>query len=396
MKKISFFAFVLFLILIIAVVFGISRFAATGSAVAGDYYDKQVVLYQFYGKGCPHCARLSSFLGDMESKYPNLVVVEKEIYFDDDNRELFHKMAEAFGKEIAGVPTVFIDDKVLVGFSSAIGESIEKEIQRCSVEGCNDPSEHIKTNETTEIVADSSPLEDPGKTKFKQSITLGAVVSAAAVDAINPCAFAVLIILLTTILATNNRKKALLAGLAFTLSIYISYFLMGIGLYSAIQAAKLTHWFYGAVAVLAIIVGLFNLKDFFAYGKWFVMEVPMSWRPKLKCVLGGVTSVPGAFLIGFVVSLFLLPCTSGPYIVILGLLAKAATKNYALILLLIYNLIFILPMLLITGFIYFGLTTTHKAEKWRKKKLKYLHLIAGIIILCLGIGMFIAMYLGWV
>jgi len=36
------------------------------------------------------------------------------------------------------------------------------------------------------------------------------------------------------------------------------------------------------------------------YGKWFVMEVPMSWRPKMKSLIKGVTSVPGAFFIGFV------------------------------------------------------------------------------------------------
>ena len=126
------------------------------------------------------------------------------------------------------------------------------------------------------------------------------------------------------------------------------------------------------------------------------MEVPMKWRPRLKSLIKGVTSVPGAFLIGFAVSLFLLPCTSGPYIVILGLLAKTATKNFALGLLLLYNFVFILPMLIITFAVYFGFTTTEKAEKWRQSKLKVLHLIAGIILLLLGIGMFVAVGLGMV
>ncbi len=111
----------------------------------------------------------------------------------------------------------------------------------------------------------------------------------------------------------------------------------------------------------------------------------------MKSLIKGVTSVPGAFFVGFIVSLFLLPCTSGPYIVILGLLAKAATKAYAFSLLLLYNLIFVLPMILITFAVYFGVTTTEKAEKMRQSKLKVLHLIAGIIILLLGIGMLIAL-----
>ena len=124
------------------------------------------------------------------------------------------------------------------------------------------------------------------------------------------------------------------------------------------------------------------------------MEVPLTWRPRLKALLKSVTSVPGAFLIGFAVSLFLLPCTSGPYIVILGLLAKTTTKNIAVLLLLLYNFVFILPMIVITLAIYFGFTTTEKAEEWRQRKLKVLHLIAGIILLLLGVGMFIAMWFG--
>ena len=171
---------------------------------------------------------------------------------------------------------------------------------------------------------------------------------------------------------------------------------MGLGLYSAIQASGLTHTFYTVIAILAIVVGIFNLKDYLWYGKWFVMEVPMSWRPRLKALINSVTSVPGAFFVGFAVSLFLLPCTSGPYIVILGLLAHTTTKGYALELLALYNLIFVSPMILITGAVYFGFTTTEKAEEWRTKKLKVLHLIAGLIILGLGVVMLGSIWLGYI
>lgn len=227
-----------------------------------------------------------------------------------------------------------------------------------------------------------------------ESLTLSAVVSAAVIDSINPCEFAILVILLSTILASGSRKRALFAGIAFSVAIYISYFLMGFGLYSVIGIIGISYWFYVIVACLAIIIGLFNLKDYLWYGKWFVTEVPLSWRPKMKRLIKGISSVPGAFLIGFLISLFLLPCTSGPYIVILGLLAEVATRNTAILWLLLYNLIFIIPMLIITFAIYFGFTTTEKADEWRLKKLKILHLIAGIVLILLGIGMFVAMSLG--
>jgi cytochrome c biogenesis protein CcdA len=380
-----------FLAILLSFVFLNTSVSANNSQVV----KKQTTnLHIFYGKGCSHCGKALDFLRMMENKYPGLKVTEHEVYFDTQERNLFAQMSEKFGTKIEGVPTIFTNDKVFVGFSNTTAESVEQEIEQCLVYGCNDTIK--KAIETTKTVNTNFSVEEIDKTKLKKTLTIPAVISAATVDAINPCAFAVLIILLTTILASKNKRRALLSGLAFSSSIFISYLLMGIGLYSAIQATGLSHNFYGVVAVLAILIGLFNLKDYLWYGKWFVMEVPMSWRPRLKAILRGVTSVPGAFLIGFVISLFLLPCTSGPYIVILGLLAKSATKNYAFLLLILYNLIFVLPMIVITLAIYFGFTTTEQAEVWRTKRIKLLHLIAGIIILCLGIGMLIAMKLGMI
>ena len=358
--------------------------------------NREVVLYIFYGKGCAHCGKALDFLTSAEEKYSLLKIEEHEIYFNQEERELFEQITSAFGEEIEVVTTIFIDNKVLVGFSNSIEDSLEQQIQECVREGCENPIDKVKNEETLKITGESSSAENPEENKVIKKLTLPAVILAAIVDAINPCAFAVLIILMSTILVSKNRKKALFSGLAFSLSIFISYFLMGIGLYSAIQASGLSHTFYTIVAILAIFIGLFNLKDYLWYGRWFVMEVPMGWRPKLQSLIKSITSVPGAFAVGFLVSLFLLPCTSGPYIVILGLLAKATTRIYATFLLILYNLIFILPMILITLAIYFGFTTTEKAESLRQKKLKILHLIAGIIILCLGIGMLIAMKFGMI
>ncbi|MBD3354421.1 hypothetical protein GF361_00370 [Candidatus Woesearchaeota archaeon] len=380
-KKIVF----LFLVLLLASCF---------SAAAQD----DIEIHVFYGQGCPHCGKLNLFLEDLQDKYPSIEVKHFEVYNNQENRELFEDMTEAFGTFIQGVPTTFIDNQVIVGFSDKIGEELEKAVKGCVKEGCISPAEKLKggkNNETISVVGDKSPAEE-GKDGLLKGLTFSAVTAAAAVDAINPCAFAVLIILLTTILAAKKKKRIIGAGLAFSSSIYLSYLLMGIGLYSAVQAAGLSHWFYAIVGGLAILIGLFNLKDYLWYGKWFNIEVPKSWRPKMKAMLKGVTSIPGAFLIGFVISLFLLPCTSGPYIVILGLLSKASTQGIAFLYLLYYNFIFIIPMLIITFAIGFGFTTTEEAEEWRQKKLKVLHLIAGIIILLLGIGMLTALALGMV
>lgn len=220
------------------------------------------------------------------------------------------------------------------------------------------------------------------------NLTPWAVICGAGLDAINPCEFSVLILLMATMLALeNNRRRALLSGFSFIAAVFISYFLMGIGLLEFLRNYTLSFsdYFYKFTGGLAILIGLFNIKDYFWHGGLgFVMEVPKKWRPKMKEMIRGVTSPFGALIVGFVVSLFLLPCTSGPYVVILGLLAAKTTFFKAFLYLILYNLIFILPMLIIVLAIYYGLPP-ERAEAWRQTKIRLLHLIAGLILLALGI-----------
>jgi cytochrome c biogenesis protein CcdA len=220
------------------------------------------------------------------------------------------------------------------------------------------------------------------------NLTPWAVACGAALDAINPCEFAILILLMASLLlADENRKKALLTGLSFTAAVFIAYFFMGVGLLEFLRAYTLAYskYFYYTIGGLAIILGLLNIKDYFWYGGGgFLMEVPQSWRPKMKELIRGVTNPWGAFLIGLVVSLFLLPCTSGPYVVILGLLASKTDFLRALLYLIAYNIIFVTPMAVIVLAMYWGLSP-EKAESWRKQKLRLLHLIAGVILVALGV-----------
>ena len=147
---------------------------------------------------------------------------------------------------------------------------------------------------------------------------------------------------------------------------------------------------------MAVIVGILNIKDYFWYGKGILMEIPLSWRPKLKKILNSVTSPFGAFFVGFAVSLFELPCTGGPYIVILGLLAKEVTKSVGLFYLLLYNFIFVCPLIILLIIIYKGFSNTEKLEKIRKEKIKLLHLISGILMLGIAIVMILSIIYGWV
>jgi cytochrome c biogenesis protein CcdA len=127
---------------------------------------------------------------------------------------------------------------------------------------------------------------------------------------------------------------------------------------------------------------LANLKDVFWYGKWFVMEVPFSRRARLKTIVQNITSPIWAFCVGIVVSLFLLPCTSWPYITILSYLsAEHIDKIRGLIYLLIYNIVFILPMVIITFLVSLWKAKTEHLAIMKDKYNWLIHLIVWLLML---------------
>jgi cytochrome c biogenesis protein CcdA/glutaredoxin len=347
------------------IVIGIFLFLVSVSAALAE----SSPMIFFYGTGCPHCAIVEKYI-EKENLDKRFSIEKREIYFNRDNAVLFNNLLDRLGiaSENRGVPAVVYGDRVVIGDAPIIEflQNLSEEVVPAESRQPGPISTEIKTQQQT------------------PDLTLLAVVVGSLVDAINPCEFAVLIILMTTILATGNAGKAFISGLAFSVSVFISYFLMGLGLYKALGVGGISGWFYKFIGWLAIVLGLLNLKDWLWYGKGFLMEVPISWRPKLKSLIGSVTCPKGAFAIGFLVSLFLLPCTSGPYIVILGMLAKRVFDTKAILYLILYNLIFVSPMVLISWLVYRGFNPA-KAEEIRQKRLRVLHLVAGVVMFAMGI-----------
>lgn len=230
------------------------------------------------------------------------------------------------------------------------------------------------------------------------NITWTKIISLAAVDAVNPCALAVLILMLTAILAynPNKRRNIIWAGLAFIISIFIMYLIYGLVIIKFFQIAQtlssVRFWLYRVLGIVAIILGILNIRDFFKYKPGGLgTEMPLFMRPKVKKIIESITSIKGAFGVGIFVTLFLLPCTIGPYIIAGGILSAMEILE-TLPSLLLYNLIFVSPMLIIVAVVYLGFKRVDDISAWKEKNITKLHLVAGFIMLVLGL----AMILGWV
>lgn len=368
--------------------------------------------FYFHGNGCSHCVKVEKFFNenDLVSKYN---IKELEIYFNRNNLKTFSDYIEKLwiDPNKAWVPFLVIDsenecdyvagDKKIIWFfqEKLIQDSTKvcEEWEDCPHFDCNDENcPHLNCGEIDEkdISWGISSEKWDFTSKWSRRRFFGIMLPAAFADSINPCAFAVMLILLSSILTkTKSKRKAIISGFVFALSVFLSYFAMGLGLFSALATATNTFVIKIIVWILWILVWLANLKDFFWYGKWFIMEVPLAWRPKMQKVIKWAVSPLWAFVVGFLVSLFLLPCTSGPYFTILGYLASESKNLHTrwYIYLIVYNIIFILPMVLIVLLVWLWFKSAEELAELKSKNAKLIHLIVWLLMLGLWIYVLLTM-----
>ena len=225
-----------------------------------------------------------------------------------------------------------------------------------------------------------------------EGLTLGILVTAALLDSINPCVFGVLIFLIAFMTKVfKSANKMLVGGLTYTFVVYISYLLMGVGFLKVTVSFGFSEIIYWIAASIAIIAGILEIKDFFWYGRGITLKMLPGAEKRIQLYTkkierlhkkDGYLSYLGAGLLGFFVVLVELPCTGAPYLAILAILGQG---NYAegIPLLLLYNLIFILPLFFIIGVAYFG-KSSRDLEKWRKKHRRFMRLSVGLFLISLG------------
>jgi len=229
-------------------------------------------------------------------------------------------------------------------------------------------------------------------------LSFGKITLLALVNSVNPCQIAMLVLVLITILTQNQekRRRILFVGLSFIAAVYLGYLFYGIILVQLFQTFALllresAIYIKYAFAILAMLVGALQIKDFFFYKKGsFGTEMPIWMRPKAKRIIEKITSPLGAFITGFIITLFLSPCTMAPLLVATETLSQLGLIG-ALPWLLYFNLIAVLPLIIITIIIYGGFATAEHVAQWKERNVRILHLIAGLLIFSAGL----ALLMGW-
>jgi cytochrome c biogenesis protein CcdA len=225
-----------------------------------------------------------------------------------------------------------------------------------------------------------------------EGLTIGLIVGAALLDSINPCVFGVLIFLCAFMVKVfKSPRKMLIGGLLYTSVVYLTYFVIGLGILKFTVSFGFSTAVYWVAAVIAIGAGLLEIKDFFWYGKGFSLQIIPGGAARIKAYTKYISKVQKsrpwlsyiiAGLLGVFVVLVELPCTGAPYLAILGILGQGDLAS-GIPLLLLYNLIFILPLFVIIGLVYFGKSSSI-LEDWRKKHRGVMRLSVGLFLIALG------------
>ena len=210
---------------------------------------------------------------------------------------------------------------------------------------------------------------------------------AALIDSINPCAFSVLLVTIAFLLSIGKIRSSVLAiGGAYILGIFLVYLVIGLGLLQTLHIFDTPHFMAKVGASLLIVLGLINITKEFVPAFPLKLGIPRAAHQKIA-VLMEKASVPTAVALGVLVGLCEFPCTGGPYLMVLGLLHDHATYYTGAAYLVMYNLIFILPLVLML-LIASDQTLLGKVQAWQQGERQVMRWGGGLAMGTLGMVIF--------
>lgn len=212
------------------------------------------------------------------------------------------------------------------------------------------------------------------------------VVTAGLLDSVNPCAFAVILLLLAFLFTLRQPRQYILKlGLVYIGMIFLVYFAIGIGLFQAVRISNDPHFVARAGSWLLIALGSINLAEFIFPNFPIKLHMPKAVGEKTNQLIKKAT-IPTTMVTGLLVGLCTFPCSGGIYVSIITMLNAKATIGWGLSYLGIYNLLFVLPLLGIL--LAAGNRRTVKAwARWERTNAKRIRLWYGLAMIVLGLIM---------
>ena len=334
--------------------------------------EKNIVLVFFYKSGCSECKTAERYLEIIKKSYPEITVITKDISTVAAMRlnETYCDKFDVPAKYRLVAPAIFAGNGYLI-------------------------KDNISFDKLGQMIADSNGIKDKNwfiadEQDIKKSeeriekryaeISSAIIFSAGFLDGINPCAFATIVFFISYMLiARRDKKEILQVSIAFIFGVFITYYLMGLGMTEVITRLSLVkvmgrwfNWLIMAMAlgmmILSIYDGILCLKGKIENTK---LQLPEFLKERIhRSIREGARKyhfITAAFVTGVIISFLELACTGQVYAPTILFMLKTSTQSFqAYYLLLIYNLAFILPLIIIFLFTYLGIKNATLIKAFKK------------------------------
>jgi len=352
------------------------------------YAKSRPSLIVFYSPACNECLKTKhEFMPAIEKKYKDKIDIE---YLDIDNIDNYKLMLgyeQTYDTSPKTLPIVFMGRKFLSG-REAVVNNLEALIADTLAQGSSNEKRSLPA---VNLIS-----------RF-QSFSLLAIVFAGLIDGINPCAFSVIVFFITFLVLQKYRKREIvITGVCFIFAVFATYLLLGLGLFRAMYALKLFYYavraIYAFIAVLCFVFGLLAVYDILKFKKTqepqdMVLRLPERIKYFIQRIIGfgyrrqagGVDRkniaglVVTALLTGMAVSILEAVCTGQVYLPTIAFVLKVSRlKIQALAYLVIYNIMFIVPLVAVFLFALLGVTSQQFSKFMRAHMVTIKLLLAGL------------------
>lgn len=354
-----------------------------------------VHLYLFRSSRCAHCQDALPLIRDLDARLAWVELHDFEILSNREHAARYQRMAADLGERAQYVPAFFFCGRMLTGWDNegGMGQTLERGLEACR--------EQAQQRAAPEL-ASGGPAEEPeiaeipglGKLEPGQVSLPVLTVILAGLDAFNPCAFFVLLFLLSLLVHARSRWRMAVIGGVFVVTSGVAYFVFMAAWLNLWLIVGQLGWVTLAAGLVALVIAALNIKDYFAAGTGPSLSIPEGAKPGLFRRMRDLVHADrpavlffGAITLAAVANTYELLCTAGfPMVFTRALtmadLSPAAYYGY----LALYNLIYIVPLAVIVA----AFTWTMGARKLGEREGRTLKLLSGLLMLGLGSTLIVA------
>ena len=370
-----------------------------GQAIAAAETEGRLLpdIEVFVREGCPHCEAAKRFLADLEGEQPGLRVTLIDIRRDPDALARLDELSRNAGITQPGVPTIRIGAALIVGFDTpaTTGAQIRAALDQARLlAAAGETCGLAEAGECKPAAGDSVDIPFVGRQIGVNDLGLPLfTIIIGLLDGFNPCSMWVLILMISMLASLGDRRRMLVIAGTFVAIEGVAYFAFMAAWLNVFLLIGLSRISEIVIALLAIIAGAINLKDFVAFGRGITLSIPAAAKPgiyaRLRAILRADRLWPallGTAVLAVLVQIVELLCTSGfpalyTRILTLRQLDNASYYGY----LLLYNLMYMLDDMVILGV---GVATLSQ-RRLQENEGRLLKLLAGLVMLGLGVYLLI-------